>query len=250
VNVELASRDGTPLRGWYVPAHNRAAVVVTGGTDSNRLDMLREVRILARAGFGVLAFDWPGTGQSGGRIDWGNGSIEALQGAIDWLTRRPEVDPRRLGALGFSIGGMETVRVAAMGPRLQAVVLSGTRPDTNASPHWIHWDPDPLHDLPTEWASRYYGWPHGRIRAIELVGQIAPRSVFLIGGTKDINANPQMMAQTCAAAGLPKECWVVPGASHGTYGAVAPVEYARRLTQFFTTDLHVSGDPRAIAPVQ
>ncbi len=250
VNVDLRSRDGTSLRGWYVPARNRAAVIVTSGTDSNRQDMLREVRILAQSGFGVLAFDWPGTGQSAGRIDWGNGSVEALLGAIDWLARRPEVDPGRLGALGFSMGGMETVRVAATDPRLQAVVLSGTRPDAKASPHWIHWAPDPLHSLPIEWAARYYGWPQGRIRPIELVGRIAPRAVFLIGGTEDTNANPQMMAQMCAAAGSPKECWVVPGASHGAYGAAAPVEYARRLTEFFAKGLRVSAGIRALAPAQ
>jgi uncharacterized protein len=251
VNVEFPSRDGTRLRGWYVPTHNSAAVVVTSGTDSDRLAMLREVRILAQSGFGVLAFDWPGTGQSGGRIDWGNGSIEALKGAIDWLAQRPEVDPRRLGALGFSIGGMETVRVAATDPRLQAVVLSGTRPDTDASPHWIHWAADPLHSLPIEWAERLYGWPQGRIRAIELVGRIAPRAVYLIGGTQDISANAQMMVQMCAAAGSPKECWVVPGASHGAYGVVAPVEYARRLTEFFTGGLRVSAQGlHTIAPVQ
>jgi len=236
-NIEFPIRDGAALRGWYVPAQNRAAVIVTSGTSANRQDMLREVRILAAARFGVLAFDWPGTGQSGGRIDWGDGSMAALEGAIDWLEQRPDVDSKRIGAFGFSMGGMETVRVAAVDMRLRAVVLSGTTPETDSSPHWLHWARNPLQSLPVEWASRYYGWPMGKVRPIELVGRIAPRAVFLIGGTLDENADPQMMAQMCAATGSPKECWVVPGATHDTYGAVAPTEYARRLREFFAKGL-------------
>jgi dipeptidyl aminopeptidase/acylaminoacyl peptidase len=235
-NVELPSRDGIALRAWYVPSQNRAAVVVTSGTSANRLDMLGEVRILAAAGLGVLAFDWPGTGQSGGRIDWGDGAVAALEGAIDWLAQRPDVDGNRIGALGFSIGGMETVRVAATDQRLRAVILSGTRPEPDSSVHWLHWTRHPR-NLPDEWVARYYGWPLGRVRPVEMVGRIAPRAVFLIGGTRDVNADPQMLAQLCAAAGSPKECWVVPGATHGAYGKAAPAEYARRLREFFLREL-------------
>lgn len=233
-NVTLPSRDGTSLRAWYVPARNGASIVVTTGTDANRFSMLREARILSAAGFGVLAFDWPGTGQSAGHIDWGDGAVAALEGAIDWQQRQSQGERARIGALGFSIGAMETVRVAATDPRLRAVVLEGTAPQQGASTHWVHWVPDPLHSLPLEWASRYYGWPLGSVRPVDLVGRIGPRPVFLIGGTLDINADPQMLGLMCAAAHSPKECWVVPGATHGGYGAVAPDEYAQRLQAFFT----------------
>ena len=85
VNVSFAAH-GTLIAGWYVPSRNRAAVIVTTGTSSNRTSMLPEVRILASAGFGVLAFDWPGTGRSAGRIDWGDPALATLESAIDWLS--------------------------------------------------------------------------------------------------------------------------------------------------------------------
>jgi dipeptidyl aminopeptidase/acylaminoacyl peptidase len=235
--VDIPADHGTTLRGWYIPAQNRSAVIVTSGTNANRADMLAEVRILAAAGFGVLAFDWPGTGRSDGRIDWGDGAVTALSHAVDWVQRLPDVDPGRVGALGFSAGAMATVRLASGDSRLRAVALTGADPGTDTSAHWLHWAHDPLRTLPNEWAARRYGWPAGVVRPVDLVGRIAPRPVLLIGGSLDTAADARKLAQLCAAAGEPKECWVVPGATHGGYASAAPTEYARRVSDFFVRGL-------------
>jgi pimeloyl-ACP methyl ester carboxylesterase len=235
-NVEFSGSAGTLLRGWYVPAKNRAAVIVTSGTSANRLDMQQDVRILAEAGFGVLAFDWPGTGQSGGAVNWGRPAVAALEAAVDYLVQRVDVDPKRIGALGFSIGGIETSVVASSDPRLRAVILEGTPPQT-ATSVVSNSATQLLHHLPEVWAARLYGLPEGSVRPVELVGRIAPRAVFLIGGTRDIYANPQAMAQMCSATGEPKQCWVVPDAVHGGYADAAPSEYAARITGFFAREL-------------
>src|SRR5580698_5164474 len=76
--VSFVSADGLHIAGWYVPSKNRAAVIVTHGTNSDRSTMLPEIRLLADAGFGVLAFDWPGLGESEGPILWGSGARNAL----------------------------------------------------------------------------------------------------------------------------------------------------------------------------
>jgi len=235
--VGFARHDGTPVAGWYVPSRNRAAVIVTTGTSSNRTSMLPEIRILASAEFGVLAFDWPGTGRSAGRIDWGDPALATFESAIDWLSQRPDVDPARIGALGFSAGGMVTVRAAAMDTRLRAVVLSGTASESDETQAWFHRSSRPLHQLPTEWAARYFGWPLGIVRPAILVAEIVPRPVLLIGGSVETDAAPQEVARMCAAAHAPKECWVVPGAAHGGYAAAAPQEYASRLVDFFSRGL-------------
>jgi hypothetical protein len=42
---------------------------------------------------------------------------------------------------------------------------------------------------------------------------------------------------------LSKSLWIIPGANHGGYAEVAPVEYPARLVKFFTEHLLV--DPPA-----
>jgi len=45
--------------------------------------------------------------------------------AIDYLQTRPEVDPARIGCVGFSWGGTHTIYTAALDERITAAVVSG-----------------------------------------------------------------------------------------------------------------------------
>ncbi|MCC7153978.1 MAG: hypothetical protein IT161_05335 [Bryobacterales bacterium] len=44
---------------------------------------------------------------------------------VDYLARRPEVDPKRLGCVGLSIGGLRTAHLAAADPRLKVACVAG-----------------------------------------------------------------------------------------------------------------------------
>jgi uncharacterized protein len=99
--VALQGADGTTLRGWYVPSRTGAAVIALHGTESNRNGVAPHARMLARHGYGVLAVDLRGHGDSGGRstsVPWM--LDDDLDSAIAWLSRRDDVDDRRIGAAG------------------------------------------------------------------------------------------------------------------------------------------------------
>ena len=49
-DVAFAASDGVRLAGWYVPGHNRAAVILMHGSHGTRADTTRHLRILARRG--------------------------------------------------------------------------------------------------------------------------------------------------------------------------------------------------------
>lgn len=42
---------------------------------------------------------------------------------VDWLSEQPDVDPRRIGAMGVSLGALATTLLAAVEPRVGAAVL-------------------------------------------------------------------------------------------------------------------------------
>ncbi len=103
--VSFPARDGVLLRGWFVVGESRATVIVLHGSHGNRSDVLDHVRMLNAHGYSVLAYDARGHGDSAGRtnaLGWdGN---DDLAGAIAFLRRQSNVDPRRVAALGLSMG--------------------------------------------------------------------------------------------------------------------------------------------------
>jgi uncharacterized protein len=245
--VSFRLGDGVRVVGWYVPSRNRASVVVTHGTGSDRSSMVAEIRILSAAGFGVLAFDWPGDGASGGEANWGAEDRQALTAAIDWLSARPDVDTARVGGLGFSMGGYVMAQVAAKDTRLRAVMLVAAPTDYADLTHWQHRRWGPLSEWPAKLALHHSGMPTGDLRPIDVVGEIAPRPLAVVRGGADDIVPEYMTRALYAAAGEPKSLWVIPQAKHGGYAQVAPREYPSRLVQFFSENLMVSDAP-ASAP--
>lgn len=237
-HVEFAEPNGIVLRGWWVPSKNQAAVILLHGFSSNRAQMLPELELLVKHGFGVLAFDLPGHGASGGDlVTWGDREQMSLVTAITFVAHLPGVDPDRIGALGFSMGGSTVIEVGAVDPRLKAVVATGTY--TTLTDELDHeaskWGP--LSQIPVKKAMQLNGVAVDRVHPIDVICKISPRPVLLIDGTDDVSTPVDMEARLFAAACEPKALWLVPGAHHGDYARVDGPEYERRLVFLFDSAL-------------
>ena len=101
--VRFRASDGKPVRGVYRPAGAAAPAVVlvnglVGGTDQ----WTAFAPHLHDAGFATLAFD----GRGG--VDETE-LVKEVGGAVAFLRRRRDVDPRRLGIVGSSVGASTAV---------------------------------------------------------------------------------------------------------------------------------------------
>jgi dienelactone hydrolase len=56
-----------------------------------------------------------------GRVLWGHMIYDSLK-AVDWLVRRPDVDPSRVATLGMSMGSSMAQYLAALDPRIKVTV--------------------------------------------------------------------------------------------------------------------------------
>jgi uncharacterized protein len=235
--VSFVSADGLHIAGWYVPSKNRAAIIVTHGTNSDRSTMMSEIRLLAEAGFGVLAFDWPGLGESEGTILWGAAARNALGAAIGWVAARKDVDRDRIGGLGFSMGGFVLAQVAASDRRLRAIVLESAPSSFESflDVHFSKWLF--LSKWPARWAWRESDLLSADRSPERLIGAISPRPLLIIGQSNDPEIPASMQRALYAAAREPKTLWLMEGDEHGGFAQIAGPEYGRRLRAFFADNL-------------
>lgn len=141
-DVAFDATDGVPIKGWFVPAEQAGpapTILLLHGWPWNRIgtrqdralsdfpggkpvDLMPLLAAYHAAGYAVLMYDIRNFGQSGGDGLYTAGWLEHrdLLGAIDYLDTRDDVDPDRLGAVGFSNGGNCIVFALAHTDRLNA----------------------------------------------------------------------------------------------------------------------------------
>jgi dipeptidyl aminopeptidase/acylaminoacyl peptidase len=235
--ISFAASGGPTLAAWYAPpTKSRAAVVLVHGVDADRSSLLFETKRLAAAGLGVLAVDMPGQGASGGTTEWGLPERAAISAAVEWLSHRDEVDPKRIGAFGLSMGAYVLAQTAVLDPRIAAVTLAAS-PNDVVEFNWVataRWGW--LSQYPTYWALKAAGTPFDMLPK-NIVGQIAPRPLLIVQGDRDTLVPEWMARQLYAAARQPKELYIVHGAHHADYAAIAPVQYGDKLAGFFVNAL-------------
>jgi len=103
-------------------------------------DNIREIaQRFAHEGYAALAVDLFSTGSRAAclaRIFYGmlmrpleNGVVGELRGALEFLRRRPQVDARRVGAIGFCMGGSYALQLACVAEGMRAAsVFYGMNP--------------------------------------------------------------------------------------------------------------------------
>jgi dipeptidyl aminopeptidase/acylaminoacyl peptidase len=227
---------GSRIAGWYVPSRNRAAVLLIHGAQADRSSLIAETRILAGADFGVLALDLPGQGASDGQSRWGVPEREAIIAAGEWLSRREDVDQNRIGAFGLSMGAYVLTQAAVADKRLRALTLAACPTDV-VEQNWVtsgKWGL--LSRVPSYLALWASGMPLDRLPK-NIIGMIAPRPVLILAGDLDQTVPDYMARELFARAGNPKELWIISGAHHGDYAAIAPHEYSARLVNFYRRTL-------------
>jgi dienelactone hydrolase len=129
--------EGTHLSAIYVPAPGGSGpqplLVQVNGLDSTK-EMKYLVGLpawLARRGVASLIVDQPGTGEAlrlhnmPARFD----SEHWASRVVDWLETRPEVDSKRIGMEGVSLGGYYCPRAVAFEPRFACGVAWGANHD-------------------------------------------------------------------------------------------------------------------------
>ena len=110
-----------------------AVVLIAGAGSSDRDETVANVPIfgqlsgdLSKAGYFVVRYDKRGVGQSGGRAesatlqDYADDAVQV----VEWLSKRKDIDPKRISLVGHGEGGYVAMLAAARaGDKVAAIAL-------------------------------------------------------------------------------------------------------------------------------
>ena len=242
-DFEVRTPDGVRLRGWKVRSAtpNGDWVLVFHGVADNRCGVLEHARVLLLGGYNVVMMD-----------SRAHGASEGAMATYGWLERddtRAIVDafestehPRRLFALGESMGAGIALQSAAVEPRIEGVVAESSFANLTEAAY----DYAGMRRYP--WLGKTLLAPFAWVlvyRAQALAGlptaQVSPEKavaarafpVLLICDAADDALPCRHTERIFAAAAGPKQLWVVPHAFHTAALGYQPVEFRRRVYSFY-----------------
>jgi uncharacterized protein len=233
--VEFTTDDGLRLEGWYIRSRNGAAVISFPGRASSQ----KRAKLLARHGYGVLLFDRRGEGESEGDPNlFGWEGERDVHAAVRFLQGRPDVDPKRIGGIGLSVGGEMMIEAAAESTALKAIVSEGASGrsvrDIVANPGTT-WQEVIGNGIASAGTAVFSNNPPPA-DLMSLVPKISG-AVFFVYGERGQSTEEPANKAFYAAAHAPRQLWEVPGSGHIGGTEARPREYERRIVEFFDRTL-------------
>lgn len=128
-HVSIPGPSGLTIPGILrKPAHQSCppVVIIIPGLDSVKEELHRYGDDFLARGMAVLAIDGPGQGEleDAGVPMWPNYEV-IVSAVVDYIADRGDLDSRRIGVMGVSVGGYYAARAAALEPRIRATIESG-----------------------------------------------------------------------------------------------------------------------------
>jgi uncharacterized protein len=239
--VTLTAEDGVILQAWYHPPANGSAVILIHGAGSSRNSLRPYATMLVRHGYGVLAMDMRGHGQSEGRTNrfaW-QGTGRRRRGRRLSQGSRGSADHPGNGDLGR---GEALLGAASRYPEIRAIVTDGaTRRCT-----------EELLALESERPLVRSFTARVMFASVQLFGGQPPpepllESMLTSGSTRflliaagsdrtEVAFNELFANQLGERASL----WVVPGAGHTAAYSLYPQEYEQNVIDFFQAGVEAS----------
>jgi pimeloyl-ACP methyl ester carboxylesterase len=237
-DVSFQTAKGLTLSAWFITSTNGATIITVHGAGKNRSTVMDEAEMLVRHGYGVLMIDAEGFGDSEGRGNaFGWTGARSVHAATAYLATRDDVDSARIGGLGLSMGGEVLLQAAGESTDLKAIVAEGATGRTAQDFSEARKDGEIMLAFHTvvNTTMRLISGEETPPPLMQLVPQIAPRNVLLIGA--NVPEELDLMARYKDLGGDSFDIWFIPEAKHVGGFDLHPEEYEQRVIAFFDETL-------------
>jgi fermentation-respiration switch protein FrsA (DUF1100 family) len=224
-SIELHTRDGLRLAGWFLPPRNGPmpsqpgpAVLIFNGNAGDRSHRLPLAIALAERGYGVLLFDYRGYAGNPGSPSEEGLRADALA-AAEALAAQPEVDSARIAYFGESLGAAVAGAAATERPPVALILRSPPPSMVEMGRHHYPYLPvvDPL--------------LLDRFPLTEQIRELSVPLLILVAGTDEI-VPAALSRRVFDAASEPKRWVVLTAADHNDPALLAGEELLAAVTAF------------------
>jgi pimeloyl-ACP methyl ester carboxylesterase len=253
-----------PISAWFIPALGdgpRPAVVIVHGWTWNRLgnassdilaritcslpvELLKPARALHDASYHVLMLDLRNHGLSGSSptVTFGQDEAYDLLGAVSYLSGRKDVDAKRIGALGYSMGANTVMFACAKAKDIKAAVAVQPVRPTSFANRLASNLLGPLGGMALTVAQRVYYNAGGPLMETTdpaiVAGLISPTAILYVQGDGDPWGDVPNMRLFYERGEEPKALQIVPS-THRFGGYLYLSEHPEVLLGFF--EEHLAG---------
>ncbi|MFI6357258.1 alpha/beta hydrolase family protein [Streptomyces sp. NPDC050743] len=192
-------------------------VLLIPGTESTKEEFPFWEQTFLSRGMATLSIDGPGQGETGLSLPMRHDYEAAVSPFLDALADRPDIDHKRIGATGISLGGYYVIRAAAAEPRIRAVVA-------NCGP-WSLGEWWEAGHLPPLYANKYIWGLRARDEAdavakarpftLDGVAQDVGVPALVIFGGADVLLDADAHGRRTAEALARGELWMFEDGNHG-----------------------------------
>lgn len=240
-NIEFLTSDGIKISGWFIRSKKSSdkTIIICHGWGANKADVFPSTMYLLKKGFNLLYFDFRNHGASGGNVS-SIGKLEGLDltAAVEYLKKeKPELS-EKIGVYGISMGASVAILTAAQDERISAIAVDSPFSSFNYivvryAKLFYKIPKYPLTPLTFLFTKMRLGFNPDDFSAVRYVKKISPRPIFFIHGANDERIPADEGKKLYDMAGEPKEFWEVSGADHMESHSKNPLEYEKKVSEFF-----------------
>ena len=216
--MKLLTEDHHEISAEHLQTGHKEVVILAHGFYNNKdAYLFRKMAEELSRSFDVISFDFRGHGKSSGLFSWTSKECADVEAVIAYAKRRGYAS---IGLVGFSLGAAISLMTAAQNPDIKTVIAVSAPYD-----FWkidFHfWKPGMLEDLKLNLGMKGKGKfirPGNpflpKVRPVDVVAKIAPRSVLFIHGAEDWLIHPEHSRKLYEKAKEPKEIVILEKAGH------------------------------------
>ena len=243
-DAEVADRDGTRLRAWFLRPQNgnRKFVMLLHGLSDNRMGMIGYAEFFVSHGYSVLMADARAHGASDGKVaSYGLVETSDIRRWVDWL--RDQEHPDCIYGFGESMGAAQLLQSLSTEDGFCAVAAESSFSTFREIAYdrigqafrtgpWLgRWALRPLVEVAFAYTKWEYKLDFEQVSPDRVIA--ASRvPVFLIHGEQDSNI-PVRHSRKIAADDPSVTLWVVPGAEHCGAVSVAREDFEQRMLAWY-----------------